>query len=388
MASEARPSIVEVREDGLPRFAPSDGIFIMSCSMSRLRLKLNRADFALDVDLELPGQGITVLFGVSGSGKTSLLRCVAGLERTPGARVAIAGETWQDDDAGVYLPTWQRPLGYVFQEASLFEHLNVRGNLQFGLKRAQGADASALSAAIDLLGIGALLERKTSQLSGGERQRVAIARALATQPRLLLLDEPLAALDHARRQDILPWLERLRDELKIPMLYVTHSSDEVARLADTLVVLDAGRVKACGPVAEVLAGLDSPVVLGDDAGALLSARIEALDARWQLVQLNFNGGSLWVRDTGLPLGRQVRVRVLARDVSIALDKPSQTSIQNLLPCVVQAIGPDAHASQTLIQLQCGQSVLLARVTARAVHELQLAPGMQVWAQVKSVALVE
>jgi len=370
---------------GLPRCARNDeGVL-----PSRLRLKLQRADFALDVDLELPGQGITVLFGVSGSGKTSLLRCVAGLERTPGALVSIAGETWQDDAASIYLPTWQRPLGYVFQEASLFEHLNVRANLQFGLKRAKGgADASALSAAIDLLGIAALLERKTNQLSGGERQRVAIARALATQPRLLLLDEPLAALDHARRQDILPWLERLRDELKIPMLYVTHSSDEVARLADTLVVLDAGQVKACGPVAEVLAGLDMLVVLGDEAGALLSARIEARDARWHLAQLAFNGGSLWVRDTGLPLGRQVRVRVLARDVSIALDKPSQTSIQNLLPCVVQAIGPDTHPSQTLVQLLCGQSVLLARVTSRAVDELQLVPGMQVWAQVKSVALVE
>ena len=361
----------------------------MSAPFSRIRLKLRRADFALDVDLQLPGQGITVLFGVSGSGKTSLLRCVAGLERTPGALVSIAGEIWQDDAAGVYLPTWQRPLGYVFQEASLFEHLSVRGNLQFGLQRAKGAaDSSALSAAIDLLGLAALLERTTKQLSGGERQRVAIARALATRPRLLLLDEPLAGLDHARRQDILPWLERLRDELKIPMLYVTHSSDEVARLADTLVVLDAGKVKACGPVAEVLTGLDIPVVLGDDAGALLSARIEARDERWQLAQLKFNGGSLWVRDTGLPLGRQVRVRVLARDVSIALDQPSQTSIQNLLPCVVQAIGPDTHASQTLIQLQCGQSVLLARVTSRAVDALQLVPSMPVWAQVKSVALVE
>jgi molybdate transport system ATP-binding protein len=360
----------------------------MSAPLSRLRLKLNRANFTLDIDLELPGQGITVLFGVSGSGKTSLLRCVAGLERTPGALVSIAGETWQDDAAGVYLPTWQRPLGYVFQEASLFEHLNVRGNLQFGLKRSKGADSSVLNAAINLLGIAALLERKTSQLSGGERQRVAIARALATQPRLLLLDEPLAALDHTRRQDILPWLERLRDELKIPMLYVTHSSDEVARLADTLVVLDAGQVKACGPVAEVLAGLDILVVLGEDAGALLSAHIETRDARWQLAQLAFNGGSLWVRDTGLPLGKKVRVRVLARDVSIALDKPTHSSIQNLLPSVVLAMGPDTHPSQSLVRLQCGDSILLARVTARAVHALQLTPGMQVWAQVKSVALVE
>jgi molybdate transport system ATP-binding protein len=358
-------------------------------SRSRIRLNLTRPTFTLDVDLDLPGDGITVLFGVSGSGKTSLLRCVAGLERTPGAVVSIAGETWQDDAAGICLPTWQRPLGYVFQEASLFEHLSVRKNLQFGLKRSHTpSGAAALDAAVDLLGIAGLLDRTTGQLSGGERQRVAIARALATQPRLLLLDEPLASLDQARRKDILPWLERLRDELKIPMLYVTHSSDEVARLADTLVVLDAGTVKACGPVADVLAATDGAVVLGDGAGALLDAVVAERDARWHMARLAFNGASLWLRDTGLALGCKVRVRVLARDVSVATQKPQQTSIQNLLPCVVHSINTDAHPSQALIRMVCGDSILLARITARAVDTLQLSPGMAVWAQVKAAALVE
>jgi len=361
----------------------------MTTDRSHIRLTLARAAFTLDVDLDLPGDGITVLFGVSGSGKTSLLRGVAGLEPTPGAVVRIAGKVWQDDAAGIYLPTWQRPLGYVFQEASLFEHLNVRKNLQFGLKRSRAAvSTDALDAAIELLGIAGLLERNTTQLSGGERQRVAIARALATQPRLLLLDEPLASLDQARRQDILPWLERLRDELKIPMLYVTHSSDEVARLADTLVVLDAGKVKACGPVSDVLAATDAPVVLGDDAGALLDATVAERDARWQLTRLVFNGGSLWLRDAGHSVGHKVRVRVLARDVSVATLEPQHTSIQNLLPCIVHSIVPDAHPSQALVRMVCGEAIVLARVTARAVDVLQLAPGMAVWAQIKAVALVE
>lgn len=357
---------------------------------SRIRLTLARPAFTLDVDLDLPGRGITVLFGVSGSGKTSLLRCVAGLERTPRAVVCIAGKTWQDDDAGICLPTWQRPLGYVFQEASLFEHLNVRKNLQFGQKRSHPpANLAALDSAIELLGIGALLERTTGQLSGGERQRVAIARALAKQPRMLLLDEPLASLDQARRQDILPWLERLRDELQIPMLYVTHSSDEVARLADTLVILDAGKVKACGPVSEVLVAADGAMVLGDDAGALLDATVAERDTRWHMAKLVFNGGSLWLRDAGLPIGRRIRVRVLARDVSVATHEPQQTSIQNLLPCVVQSIVTDAHPSQALVRMVCGDNtLLLARITARAVDALQLTPGMAVWAQVKAAALVE
>ena len=357
---------------------------------SHIRLSLARPDFALQADLLLPARGITALFGPSGSGKTTLLRCVAGLERAEGALVKIAGEVWQDDERRVFLPTWRRPLGYVFQEASLFDHLDVRGNLHYGLRRIGARkQAIALEAAIGLLGIGMLMERRTSQLSGGERQRVAIARALATQPRLLLLDEPLASLDHARQREILPWLERLRDELHIPMLYVTHSANEVARLADTLVVLAHGRVVASGPAASVLASIDAPVLLGDDAGALLDATVGERDTRWHLARVDFAGGSLWLGDSGVGLGQHVRLRVLARDVSLATEAPRSTSIQNLLKGVVLAIAPDAHPSQALVRVrvQCGESILLARVTMRAVDALALAPGKPVWAQVKSVALV-
>ena len=260
----------------------------MSADGNLIRLTLARPAFTLEVDLTLPVRGITALFGVSGSGKTTLLRSVAGLERGHNGLVRIDTQVWQDDSQGLFLPTWRRPLGYVFQEASLFDHLDVRGNLTYGQRRSGGAGQGiALDQAIELLGIGALLQRRPHQLSGGERQRVAIARALASQPQLLLLDEPLAALDYARRQDILPWLERLRDELHIPMLYVTHAADEVARLADTLVVLDQGRVSASGPVAEVLTRVETPVVLGEDAGALLDGTVQERDARWHLARVGF-----------------------------------------------------------------------------------------------------
>lgn len=361
----------------------------MSVDANLIRLTLARPAFTLEVDLRLPVRGITALFGASGSGKTTLLRSVAGLERGRNGLVRIGDQLWQDDSLGFFLPTWRRPLGYVFQEASLFDHLDVRGNLTYGQRRSGGAGQGiALDQAIALLGIGALLQRRPHQLSGGERQRVAIARALASQPQLLLLDEPLAALDYARRQDILPWLERLRDELHIPMLYVTHAADEVARLADTLVVLDQGRVSASGPVAEVLTRVETPVVLGEDAGALLDGTVQERDARWHLARVGFSSGSLWLRDSGLPLGQRVRLRVLARDVSLATEAPQHSSIQNLLPCRIEAMVPDAHPSQVLVRLACAESVLLARITARAADALGLAPGQPVWAQVKSVALVE
>jgi molybdate transport system ATP-binding protein len=241
---------------------------------------------------------------------------------------------------------------------------------------------------IELLGIGGLLKRRTHQLSGGERQRVSIARALAAQPQLLLLDEPLAALDAARKADILPWLERMRDELRIPMLYVTHSADEVARLADTVVVLDAGREVAVGPVAQVLAGDKGFALAGHDAAALLQGTVTAIDAQWHLAQVSFDGGSVWLRADALRLQQAVRVRVLARDVSLATTEPHNTSIQNLLPCTVLSITADAHPSQCLVRLQCGGATLLARITARSANQLALQEGNAVWAQLKSVALVE
>ena len=351
-----------------------------------LRVLLQRGRFVLDADLQLPARGITAVFGPSGSGKTTLLRCVAGLEQPTQARIAVDGETWEDTEHGVHVPTHRRPLGYVFQEASLFDHLDVAGNLQFGRKRA-GAESTPLEPLLRLLGIENLLQRRPHELSGGERQRVAIARALATQPRILLLDEPLAALDFARRQEILPWLERLRDELRIPMLYVTHSGDELARLADHLVLLDQGRVRAAGPLAPTLARIDLPAIPGEEAGALLHATIAERDLRWQLAQVRFAGGALWIADAGLAPGTAVRVRVLARDISLALVPPERSSIQNVLPCTVRAIAPGAHGSQALVQLDCGGSLLLARITARAVDALALAEGSAVWAQVKSAALV-
>jgi molybdate transport system ATP-binding protein len=351
-----------------------------------IRVRLARADFLLDCDLHLPASGITAVFGPSGSGKTTLLRCVAGLEQPAQARVVVQGATWEDSERGLRLPTHRRPLGYVFQEASLFDHLDVAGNLRFAHQRA-GGDARSLAPLLELLGIGALLPRRPGELSGGERQRVAIARALATRPRVLLLDEPLAALDLARRREILPWLERLRDELQIPMLYVTHSGDEVARLADHLVLLEAGRVRASGPLAETLARIDLPALPGEEAGALLHGAIGQRDAPWQLAEVRFEGGALWIPDPGLASGHPVRVHVLARDVSLALVPPQQSSIQNVLPAVVRAIAPGGHASQALVQLACGPTLLLSRVTTRSVDALELAPGRSVWAQVKSAALV-
>jgi len=359
-------------------------------STLHIDLRLTRADFALQAHLTLPTQGVTVLWGASGSGKTSLLRSVAGLERAQG-RVQLGEALWQDDATGVFTPVWQRRLGMVFQEASLFEHLDVQGNLQYGLRRLPRAQQSsarqALAQAVEVLGIGALLTRQPTTLSGGERQRVAIARALAVQPHLLLLDEPLAALDGPRKREVLPWLDALRQHLQVPMLYVTHAADEVAHLADTLVVLDQGRVRACGPVAQILSSIDLPVHLGDDVGALVTGTVAGCDKAWGLCQLALPGGMLWVAHTGEPPGTPLRVRILARDVSITLERATGTSIQNHLPCVVEQWAPDAAGHQVLVRLNANGTPVLARLTARATHQLQLQPGMAVWAQIKAVSLV-
>ncbi|WP_295441708.1 molybdenum ABC transporter ATP-binding protein [uncultured Thiodictyon sp.] len=344
--------------------------------------------FTLDVDLHLPGRGVIALFGASGSGKTTVLRCVAGLQRAAAGYLRVNGETWQDEAQGHFLPTHRRPLGYVFQEASLFSHLSVRRNLAFGQQRIPVADRRvSWGQAIELLGIGHLLERAPGGLSGGERQRVGIARALLTSPRILLLDEPLAALDHQRKQEILPYLERLHDELSIPVLYVSHAPDEVARLADHLVVMEAGRVLAAGPLSETLARLDLPIRLGEDAGVVLAGRVAERDERWHLLRVECGTQSLWVRDSGLPLGRAVRVRILARDVSVVLEPGTGTSIQNTLPARVDSLGADDHPALALVKLQVNGTALLARVTCRAAEQLGLAPGLPVWIQIKAVAVL-
>jgi molybdate transport system ATP-binding protein len=338
------------------------------------------------VDLALPARGVTALFGPSGSGKTTLLRCIAGLEKPDEGRLVVDGRPWQDER--IALPPHRRPLGYVFQEASLFPHLSVLGNLRFGLKRAQGTSRADLDAAIELLGIAPLLDRRPEHLSGGERQRVAIARALAVAPRVLLMDEPLAALDLARKQEILPYLERLHRELDIPLLYVSHLPDEVARLADHLVVLDQGRVRAHGPLSETVSRLDLPLHLGEDRGVVLDAQVDAVDGQWHLARLAFDGGQLWTPDPGLPPGRRLRVRLLARDVSLAREHPGRSSIQNVMRGVVEAWADERHPGLVIVAVRVGAARVLARLTRRSLDALQLQPGDAVWVQVKSVALME
>lgn len=349
------------------------------------RFKLSRPEFGLDVDLVLPGQGVTALFGHSGSGKTTLLRCIAGLERAEGT-LKLGDVVWQDERT--FVPVHKRPLAYVFQEASLFDHLNVRQNLQYGQKRvAQAERKVSLEQAIELLGIGHLLERMPARLSGGEKQRVSIARALAVSPQLLLMDEPLSALDFARKQEILPYLERLHDELDIPLIYVSHAPDEVARLADHLVALESGRVTAQGPIQAVLAQLDSPIRLGDDAGVVIDATVAERDSQWHLSRADFDGGQVWVRDGGQAIGQRVRLRILARDVSVTLAPQAGSSILNSIQARIVELVDDNHPALSLVRLQAGSIPILARLTKRSAAALELHPGQTVWAQVKAVALV-
>jgi len=352
-----------------------------------LACRIDRGAFNLDVDLALPGRGVTALFGHSGSGKTTLLRVLAGLERVAGARVALGNEVWQDDARKVFVPTHQRGIGYVFQEASLFPHLSVRANLEFGRKRLRPAERRFdLMTVAELLGIERLLDASPATLSGGERQRAAIARTLLASPRLLLMDEPLAALDMRRKLEILPYLERLHDELALPVVYVSHAADEVARLADHLVVLEEGRVLASGPLAATLARLDLAANFQDDAGVMIETTLQAHDADG-LSNLAFAGGVLLVGQRNAAVGTRVRCRIHARDVSLALERPRGSSITNILPARVDAVGPSGTPGQVLVRLLVGETALLARITERSRRELAIAPGCAVWAQVKAVALL-
>ncbi|HUX64891.1 molybdenum ABC transporter ATP-binding protein [Sulfuricella sp.] len=351
------------------------------------RFKLGFSGFDLDVDLTLPGRGVTALFGPSGSGKTTLLRCLAGLELASNGYLEVNGEIWQDDSKDIYLPTHRRPLGYVFQEASLFPHLSVRRNLKYGMSRiADGARRVSLDSAIELLSIGHLLERMPDRLSGGERQRVSIARALAVSPRILLMDEPLAALDLARKQEILPYLERLHDELSIPVVYVSHSPDEVARLADYMVLMEGGKTVASGPIHEMLTRLDLPLAHGDEAGVVIDTMVGEHDETYHLTRLDFAGGSISVARQPYTLGHRMRLRIHARDVSLALERHSDSSILNILPARVVEIADETPA-HVVVRLDAGGVPLLARITRKSSALLGLRPGMAVFAQVKSVALL-
>ncbi|WP_456416563.1 molybdenum ABC transporter ATP-binding protein [Thiolapillus sp.] len=351
----------------------------------RARFQLCKGEFSLDVDLRIPARGITALFGPSGCGKTTLLRAIAGLEHCPEGFLQIGNMRWQEEKR--FVPPHQRPLGYVFQEASLFPHLNVQRNLEYGLRRVPAAQRKIpLDRAIELLGISPLLRRKPHKLSGGERQRVAIARALAVSPRLLLMDEPLAALDQARKQEILPYLESLHRELDIPVIYVSHSPDEVARLADHLVLMERGRISAAGAITEMLTRLDLPLAQGGDAEALIEATVAAHDEAYQLTYLDFPGGRFTVAHKDLAIGTKVRLRIIARDVSITLEHQHNTSILNIFPATVDEIVP-AGSAQVSVRLLAGNVPILSRITRKSAALLDLAPGKAVYVQAKSVALL-
>lgn len=358
----------------------------------RARLRVDYPGFALDVDLALPGRGVTALSGPSGCGKTTCLRVIAGLQRAPGSRVEINGEVWQDDASGsrpgLFLPAHRRSIGYVFQETRLFAHLDVRRNLEFGMKRvAPSQRRVSLAQAVALLGIAPLLDRRPETLSGGERQRVGIARALATSPKLLLMDEALASLDQQRKREILPYLERLHGELDIPVLYVSHAFDELARLADHLVLMQAGRVVASGPLPELMTRLDLPLAHSDVAGAVIAAEVIDEEARYDLVHVAFAGGRLCLTHRGTRVGQRVRLRVQARDVSLTLQRQTGTSILNILPARVTDLADDSPG-QLVVGLDAGGTRLLARITRKSADLLGLAVGSAVHAQVKSIAILE
>lgn len=356
-----------------------------NCSASLL---LKRADgFELDCSFSFPNKGITVLFGESGSGKTTVLRCVAGLERALG-QVRISGQLWQDDACNIFLPTWDRPLGYVFQEASLFPHLTAKQNIEFAVRRSKSENARRrMDEAIDLLGIGYLMNRRPAELSGGERQRAAIARAVATEPAIMLFDEPLAALDFKRKNEILPWLERLRESLNIPMLYVTHSAEEVMRLADHLVVMEQGKIKSSGELQSVLTNIDIPVKVGEDSGALLRGAVDSIDEQWNLAAVRSSGDlMLWVSAEGLKVGDKISMTIPAKDIVVSLENPAHLSVQNRLKGTVSALTDLADGSGALIQVLCSGQTIVAKLTRKALQDLSIRKGSEVWLLVKSVAL--
>lgn len=352
-----------------------------------LNISLTRKDFRLQVDCELPGSGITALFGRSGSGKTTLLRCIAGLERVPGARLCFNGEIWQD--ARHFVPPHRRQLAYVFQESSLFAHLDVRGNLEYGLRRVPAAQRRLqFDEAVQFMGLNDLLAYRSDQLSGGQRRRAAIARALLTSPQLLLMDEPLSSLDLESRADLLPHLERLRDELSMPILYVSHEISEVMRIADHLALLESGSVRAMGPIHELLTHPELPLAHLEEAGSIFEGAISEHDAQYQLSYVDIPGGRVAISRRSVPIGQRVRVRIDARDVSLALKPPELSSITNILPGHVMDVTADRDAAQRLVRIDVGGRPLLARITQRSVAKLGIAPGSAVYVQIKSVALMD
>lgn len=345
-------------------------------------VQLARGGFTLAARFEAPTPGVTALFGRSGCGKTTLVNVLAGLLPEARGRVTLDGEDWLDTARGINVPAERRRIGYVFQDARLFPHYSVRGNLLYGAPR---GSTQGLDDVVELLGLAQLLARRPASLSGGERQRVALGRALLSRPRLLLLDEPLASLDVSRREEVLPYLARLRDAFAIPMVFVSHLFEEVLRLATHLAVLDAGHVVANGDIGAVSLAPALRGIVGPDAvGAVLEGTVASVDPGGELARVRVGEHELRMSGRGLVAGRQLRVQLLARDLILALEEPRGISVRNHLRGAVRAITPDAGAD--LVEVDIGGATLLARVTREATRELALAPGLPVWVLVKAVSV--
>lgn len=349
-----------------------------------LRHRFGRDGFTLDTAFNAPQAGVTALFGPSGCGKSTILAAVAGLLRPDEGRVALGGDVLLYTARGVFTPPERRRLGVVFQDARLFPHLSVETNLRYGLRRApRDANGPTFDDVVSLLGIAHLLARRPAGLSGGERQRVALGRALLACPRLLLMDEPLAALDAARRAEVLPFLARLRDLAGLPILYVTHALDEVDALADHLVLLEAGRVIAADSVEALSARTDLPALAARrDAGVLIPCTVVSVADG--LTALSFAGGTLLTTARPGPPGTRLRVRLRARDVAVATEEPRGLSTRNILPVVLAAVTEAGEPGEAFLRLATGPTTLLARVTRESVARLALRPGMPLWALVKAV----
>ena len=352
--------------------------------MIECKIKIQLESFMLDANFSIPDRGITVVFGPSGSGKTTLLRALAGLEKSDDGFLKIGDSVWQKGED--FLATHKRQIGYVFQDAALFDHLDVKGNLNFVIKRAIGLKEDFIESIHNLLEIKTLLNRKTTQLSGGERQRVAIARALLTNPKILLLDEPLSALDLKRKNEILPYLDSIHNDLEIPILYVTHSQDEMSRLADHLLLIEDGNIVGSGPVNDMLTRFDMPLSHGGEAVSIIEAEVLKRDSEFNLMHLDFLGGQFIVPDNSFPVQTKVRIRVVARDVSLTKSKQVDTSILNIFPAMVQEIVNEGEA-QVMVRLQIKDTILLACITRKSSYKLRLEKGSEVFVQVKSVAIL-
>jgi len=353
----------------------------------QIRYQLQRGAFALDVDVTLPAKGISALFGPSGCGKTTCLRCIAGLEKPQQGLLTLGEQCWQDSTRAHFIPVHQRAVGYVFQDAALFPHLNVEANLLYAYRRLGKRPANIKpDAIIDLLRLSTLLPRSVDNLSGGEQQRVAIGRALLANPDLLLMDEPLSALDAASKAEIMPCLEQLHDELSIPILYVSHSADEVARLADNIVLLENGQVQAQGKTSDIFTRLDLAPAQRSEASAIIEAQVESHDEEFALTRLAFSGRHITLPALALDKDQSVRIIIHARDVSLALEHQLNSSILNILPVEVEAISA-INAAQMLVRLDAGGQKLLSRITRKSANVLGIKPRQRLYAQVKSVSLL-